>query len=745
MVEIDAALAESQEEILSAQESVAGLRTERAQLLARRASLERMREEMSGYYPGVRHILSQQASHAGILGTVAQLMTVPSEYEQAIESALGGRLQNIVAERWDDAEWAIAELKRSRSGWATFLPLDTLHARSKMATPSGQGIVGVASDLVRHETRLHDVYELLLGRVLVVENLAAARRLLRSRTGASLFVTLSGETVQPSGAVSGGTRRNNSRLLAQERAWREMPHTIERLEQSLEAARNTLDEAMIQRDTANEERNRITSEARTLDRVCAELRSRAVTAEQEAQQNERENAWLAERGAQATKRLGQIAAQETSLHDELSTLNASRKALSADLASQREALDAIDDEGPRNRLAELETQTAVAHRTVESQRRLLTSHQANLDENSERTDQKQAQIKALDVSQAELGQTISESHQEIARIKGQVEEAKSRIAPANEAHQALQDALRLAERSLNAARVRVQQAESANSRAELERQHEVERRERLVRDIEGALGPVALTDSFTQQLSLGMADDAVELPSVTVLPQGLEQELGRLRRRIHRLGNVNPDAPEEYRQILDRQTFLQTQVTDLRSAIATLNQVIGELDEIIERDFGATVRRVDTAFRRYFRTLFGGGAARLELTNPDDLGDTGVEIIAHPPGKRSQSLSLLSGGERALTAVALLFALLKAHPVPFCFLDEVDAALDEANVARFRDLLAEHSITTQFVIITHNRRTIEAADTIYGISMGELGVSESMSLKLDDMTRELQSQQMKEG
>jgi len=199
---------------------------------------------------------------------------------------------------------------------------------------------------------------------------------------------------------------------------------------------------------------------------------------------------------------------------------------------------------------------------------------------------------------------------------------------------------------------------------------------------------------------------------------------------LRRIGNVNPEAPQEYEQLMERQTFLESQAADLRGAIASLREVIAQLDALIKEDFGATIRRVDTAFGECFRTLFGGGSAHLALLDPQDMSTSGVDIIAQPPGKKAQNLSLLSGGERALTGVALLFALLRANPVPFCVLDEVDAALDEANVGRFRDLLREQARETQFVVITHNRTTVEAAETIYGISMGEQGVSECLSLRL---------------
>lgn len=310
----------------------------------------------------------------------------------------------------------------------------------------------------------------------------------------------------------------------------------------------------------------------------------------------------------------------------------------------------------------------------------------------------------------------------------------AQLGPAQQLQAAAVLRQRQAEEALAAHLARAREAETELHRIQLDLDRAHERQRDLITEIESALGPVELPDAVSRQLRLGLNGEAIELPAVSVVPEGLEQEVRALRARIRRLGGVNPDAPQEYQALLERQAFLQSQMTDLQEAIAALRQVIQELDEIIEKDFAATVQVVDRAFREYFRRLFDGGSAHLELANPQDLSTSGVEIVAHPPGKRSQALSLLSGGERALTAVALVFALLQASPVPFCFLDEVDAALDEANVGRFRDLLLEHARASQFVVITHNRRTIEIANTIYGISMGEQGVSESVSLKLEEDT-----------
>lgn len=254
----------------------------------------------------------------------------------------------------------------------------------------------------------------------------------------------------------------------------------------------------------------------------------------------------------------------------------------------------------------------------------------------------------------------------------------------------------------------------------------------LRRQIEDDLGLVELDmEEVSGQPPLPLHPLVSSLPAVHVLPEGLEEEIRRLRIRLRRIGAVNPNAPVEFAEALERHTFLTTQAQDLEQAAAHLRQVIAELDEIMVREFSQTFNAVAAEFEKTFTSLFGGGTAWLVLTDPENLMETGVDIVARPPGKRAQSLALLSGGERSLAAAALIFAILKVSPTPFCILDEVDAMLDEANIGRFRAVLEELAKRTQFIVITHNRGTVQAANTIYGVSMGEDSVSRVISLKLE--------------
>ncbi|HYN87003.1 MAG TPA: hypothetical protein VER55_00665, partial [Ardenticatenaceae bacterium] len=290
------------------------------------------------------------------------------------------------------------------------------------------------------------------------------------------------------------------------------------------------------------------------------------------------------------------------------------------------------------------------------------------------------------------------------------------------------------EERFTAARKKRHAREEAAHAARLALQAAEDRIAHLRDQIEADLGtaPGAETEESTEEHAATTTDEIVAaLPRVATLPPETEEQIRRLRRRIGQIGPINPDAPAEYRELAARYTFLVEQSADLERASADLRQVIATLDTVMRERFLETFEAVNAAFKLYFTRLFGGGKAHLELTDPNDPNASGIEIVTRPPGKRPQSIALLSGGERALTAAALIFAILKVSPAPFCVLDEVDAMLDEANVGRFRDTLAELARETQFIIITHNRGTIEAADTIYGISQAESGVSNVISLALD--------------
>ncbi|MFP3896831.1 MAG: chromosome segregation protein SMC [Anaerolineales bacterium] len=714
------------------EEEISRIKNRRDGLVGRQEVLRTLREDLSGYYPGVRSVLSSDAGLSGLLGTVANLIKVPQRLERAIESALGSRLQNVVAETWEDAEAAINYLKRRQSGWATFLPLDTVKPSSVLRAPQVEGVVGVACRLIGFAPHTRPVFELLLGRVLVVEDLEAARRLLSEDFGVSLFVTLDGETVRPDGSLSGGSRKGRDRLLAREREWRELPERISAVKDAL--AQASLEHGR-QREQLQELQRRLVSCEEQIGQVRSgreAAHDSFVQHREDVREMEREREWLISRVEQLEEQRSRLLVQRGRIREDLGGAQAERDAIQEVLDSLQRKIVLVENEGLREKVARVETQTAVANRAVSSQQELLESHRKSLRQLEKQVEDKASQKEHLKRDLDDLVQEIESKTVKREEIQGKLADVQDRVEPARQKLEILARALEDIEERHTRAQEQIHEAETALNEALLERHRVEDRREALARDIETDLGNVVLPDETVHQLRLNLGGDVVEIPPVRDIPPRLEQEIQHLRSRLQRLRNVNPQAPQEYRELSERQAFLETQVSDLQETVDALCQVIEELDRTIERDFLDTVETVGEAFEEYFHALFGGGSAHLKLTVPDDVSETGIEIIACPPGKRTQDLSLLSGGERALTGVALLFALLQANPVPFCFLDEVDAALDEANVGRFRDLLEEQAKRTQFVLITHNRQTIEAASTIYGISMGESGASQALSLELGD-------------
>ena len=727
---VETQITTSREQLAALDREIAQLQSEQDRLVSRHEALVRQQQELAGYHPGVREVLSREANLRGLLGTVASLMSVPQHLEQAVESALGARLQNVIAERWENAEAAISHLKTKHAGWATFLPLDTIRSRPPLVLRQEPGVVGVASALVQFDERLRPAFELMLGSIIVVRDLTMARRLLDRRTGASLIVTLEGETVQPSGALSGGSRREGGNLLAQERERRDLPARISRTEAELA-------DRLRVRSASEAQLSGLRQQLKELDRELLQSRSdqenaRNATDRQtrELRDLERERAWRATRLVQSEKETADAEDRERGLRDQVAIVQREQESSVATVQKLREQLAAGAGDEPRQRAAEAETRAAVAERTVSSQRALLASHRANLDQLTRQVVDKTLQQDELGREIAKLSDSHSQLDARLAEIDKQAEAVRVQIEPARRELERAARQRKDVETQASQSVARQNELQLEHDRMALERDHVREEQQTLAHEIESELGPIELPDAVSHQLRLNLKDNTIELPVVEALPGGLGNELTQLKARLRRMGNINPEAPKEYAELLDRQTFLQGQTNDLRNAVSALQRVIEELDTIIEHDFRATLKRVDETFRIHFQLLFGGGSAHLFLTDPDDVSTSGVDIMAQPPGKRAQNLALLSGGERALTAVALLFALLDADPVPFCFLDEVDAALDEANVGRFRSLLEETALGTQFVVITHNRNTIEAASTIYGISMGEQGVSQSISLKL---------------
>jgi len=429
------------------------------------------------------------------------------------------------------------------------------------------------------------------------------------------------------------------------------------------------------------------------------------------------------------RRCQEIGEQQQAEAEQVTALEAQLEKLTrqAEIASEEAA------RVERETLGQARTEVAVAEEALRSQQIALQREMVLLERLQAQMAVRRQRVEELETEYAAIVGRTQELRIETSQMEAQLRQVSTRIQPAEEELAQLREEQMTLEEQERRARDRVRDAEAHYGRAQLEVDRRRGELKLLSQRIEEDLGLVELelTESVTAQTPLPLRPLVSQLPIVEELPEGLEEEIQRIKARLRRLGGVNPNAPADYAEVQERHHFLSEQSGDLETASVQLRQVVAELDKLMETAFQETFDAVAVRFSETFTALFDGGAARLELTEPDDLMNTGVDIVARPPGKRAQRLALLSGGERALTAAALLFALLHISPTPFCVLDEVDAMLDEVNVARFRTLLEELAQSTQFIVITHNRGTIEAADTIYGVSMGADGVSQVVSLQMD--------------
>jgi chromosome segregation protein len=705
--------------------------------------LQRLREEGAGYASGVRAILQAGRQEArgrqlsGVMGTVAALIRVPPHLDKAIETVLGGAFQDVIMASWEEARQAIDYLKTGGHGRATFLPLDRLQGGPAIPAPRSPGILGNAADLVEYDAQVAAAVKQLLNRVWIAEDLSAARSALDTLRGGArpTVVTLGGEIIRPGGAVTGGSDRNrrDDSVLARERELRDLPPQLERAHAAAQSAATQCSD-LTQRGATIQ--SQIEAEKGALADLARRERSQRQQLEDLRRQADRAQQtarWQAERLTQIETELAGLAEQETALTARHAELEMAETTAAANLATAEEAVRTAGADELLKQLADLRAAAAEAQGHLRSQQSLIDNQQRNAQSVVDQISSKEQRTTTLNGEIDELGGRITVLAARERALRGQLEQLRHQIEPL-ETHAAQL----AADQSAEEGREREQQQflrrdESNWHGAQLQHQRTQDQLQQLRHEIEQDLGLVTLesSDDLAYQPPLPLERYVDQLPIVASIPDTLEEEVRDTRTRLARASNVNPDAPREYEEAAERYEFLLAQSGDLEAAAADLRKVIRELDQLMEVAFERTFKVVSEYFVGFFQQLFNGGSAELVLTTPDDLTTTGIEIMARPPGKRPQSLALLSGGERALAACALIFAILRASPTPFCVLDEVDAALDEANVDRFRQTVDLLSDETQFIIVTHNRRTLEGANTIYGITMGNDGVSKMISLRLE--------------
>lgn len=697
------------------------------EIRARLDGLQKLAASGEGFYTGVRTVLAaaRAGQLSGIIGPVAGILDVPAELETAIEIALGGHVQDLVVEHWADAEAAIAHLKERRAGRATFQPLDTVRGGGGGGRPpaDGPGVIGIAAELVRHDTRFAALVQGLLGRSLIVEDLAATRQIVPRLNGAWSIVTRSGELTRTSGAVTGGSAARESGILARERSLRELPHTLAAAEREIVAAAEAVGARAARLAAARAALTQAEGRVRELARAADDLHHRLVRLERDRRAATESLTAIGRRSAELTKSAGALGeelaiadAEEGALADRLSRLEAERAAATM-------ALQGIADSGQhdRPRLTALRAEIARAEEQARGMRRQAEAARVQEAALTREAGELANRAVALEREAEVIAKTAAEHRAMLATVEAEVTALAERLRPLDAALAGMRAAETEANAALGTANEEALRREAALGARAVEtarRRAEFE-----------ALKQRIVTEMEETDPAIHFATPVPSLP--TQERAALSGQVERLTTRLRRLGPPNPEVVQEWETEAARWKTLIDGLSDVESAARALRGVLAELDRTMNERFGETFARVATEFTDSFADLFGGGSAKLMLAEGDGAGAGGVEIVAQPPGKRLQNLSLLSGGERALTAAALLFAILRVNPSPFCILDEVDAALDESNVIRFRERLQRLTDRTQMVVITHNRGTIEGADTLYGITMGEDGVSRILSMRLD--------------
>ncbi|MCI0552031.1 MAG: chromosome segregation protein SMC [Anaerolineae bacterium] len=702
--------------------------------------LEQAEQSLAGYAEGARFLLDavRQSKLKGARGALSASLDVPVELETAVAAALGDTLDAILLDA-SEVDEALQLLESNDSGRAALLPLGN-NSRQSLVAPNDEDSLGIASELVHASDELRDAVHLILGQTLIVRDRRTARRLINDLPTHARIVTLRGEVFRGDGLIIAGKSASTSAsALSRPRQKRELTESLAVLSGQIESLNSEVD--LLSAKIADTQREHAQSESAVREsRVrLDDAQGKEQQAGLESESMRRQWEWQKSQYEQLKSEMDKAA----SIRQNLSQSQAELESQSAEsinhvhmLSEQLGGMDLMEAQeqasywGTRVAVVERATEDALARK--EERRKEVERFDTRRFELTARLQEVDASFSNLESDKASLRERESALHSQIESLNAQIDPAEKDLESAEQEEARLQNLEANAQRSLAT-------SERLAGQQQLEQLRKQEGLDNLRQRIMDDFGLVMFeyAADISGPVPLPFEGMVEELPVVTEISPELESQLTQNRVQLRRMGPINPEAKQEFDTESERYTFMRTQVDDLRKAEEDIKQVIAELDELTRREFSKTFDAVDKQFRAMFTRLFGGGSARLSLTDPDNLVETGIEIEARLPGRREQGLALLSGGERSLTAVALVFALLKVSPTPVCVMDEVDAMLDEANVGRFRDLLQELSKETQFIIITHNRNTVQAADIIYGITMGRDSASQVISLRLDQVTDEM--------
>ena len=689
---------------------------------SRLESLRNLTERYDGYGNSIRRVMEQKERVPGIQGVVADLIQVNKDYEVAIETALGGSIQNIVTDNEQTAKTLIEFLKKNRYGRATFLPMSSISPRGEFSPREAlkePGVIGVASELVTTAPQYQQIARFLLGRVLVVDHIDHAIAIGRKYRHSLRMVTIEGESLSPGGSMTGGAFKNNSNLLGRRREIEELEKGVAKLKSEV---------AMIQK-AMEDNRNRRNVLRDAIADFQDKLRQQYIeqnTAKMNIAQQE-------EKAEEIRGGYEQINRDKEQIRRQMLEIRQDHEQIARELESSRQDEQELESfiEEKQAELDQWKEEETKLTRELEKIRLQASSLDQKNRFDQENLNRLNSETQTLENEQKSIYESLAHSSEEMEQKKLTIQELKTEAANSG----------------IQAQEARLQLEKWQKEKEERNGKHKefFEKRDQLSGQI-GLLDKECfrlksqmdkLEESREERISY-MWEEYEITPNnalsyrkeeLTDLPE-MKKQVAQIKEEIRRLGSVNVNAIEDYKDLLERHTFLSGQYNDLITAEKTLEQIIQELDEGMRKQFTEKFAEIQREFDKAFKELFGGGKGTLELDEEADILEAGIRITSQPPGKKLQNMMQLSGGEKALTAIALLFAIQNLKPSPFCLLDEIEAALDDSNVGRFAGYLQKLTKNTQFIIITHRRGTMNAADRLYGITMQEKGVSTLVSVDL---------------
>ncbi|WP_368654786.1 chromosome segregation protein SMC [Ornithinibacillus sp. 4-3] len=698
-----------------------------AKLKSRKDILEEMKEDYQGFFHGVKAVLKGRENNTlnGIFGAVIELIDIPKEYIVAMETILGGQAQHIIVENEPAARDAIKWLKKTAQGRATFLPLTTIEPRFipsnlLQSVTNHTGFIDIAANLVETDDKFASIIKYLMGNTVLARTLEDANDIARILKRRYRIVTLDGDIVNPGGSMSGGAvKKTNQSLFSREKDIQEANHKLQEYEERTQAFeaqitenKQKIDELaeQIKQDEVMLQNQQQT--VQTLEVTCNELETkvnstrdqlRLFTHEQQAFKHDFDD--LVTRNKEVDKALKSMEEQLAKVQKEVDLLTKKENEL-------RENRKQLQEDYHR-----YEVTLAEQEERYRSQREKTKNLEQQFNEYKEQQAKYEEQLSYANSSQ-NSEEMKAQMEEQIATQSAKKKELQNKLNLLRSERQKVMQSIEDIERELKEENYQLQQFMQALQEKEV-------KANRLDVELENRLQHLQTEYTITYEKAAATYEKTMDVKQT-------QQHVNQIKSEIRKLGTVNLGAIDEYERLSERFDFLTEQKDDLVEAKTTLYTIIAEMDTEMKKAFKETFYQIKDGFAHVFKELFGGGFAELNLTDPNDLLQTGVEIIARPPGKKLQNLGLLSGGEKALTAIALLFAILQVRPVPFCILDEAESALDEANVVRFARYIKHHRGDTQFIVITHRKGTMEEADVLYGVTMQELGVSRLVSVKLED-------------